>query len=271
MSMLKKIILRTLSITAIGYGILCLILFFMQEQMIFFPEKLDSNYQFHFSQPFEELRIPSNKGYTLHGLLFRADSSKGLIFYLHGNAGSLRTWGDVANTYTQLGYSVFLLDYPGYGKSEGTIRSQDQLFDDVQSAYNELKRRFAEEKTIVLGYSIGSGLAAHLASVNNPKMLILQAPYYSLTDLMKHYYPIIPGFVLKYKFETAEYLQTVNCPIVLFHGDHDEIIYYASSQKIRDAIQKPITLITLVGQGHNGITENPAYKKALAELLGGGR
>lgn len=267
MPTIKKILTRTIAITAIGYLAICMTLYFMQEKLIFFPEKLASNYQFNFSIPFEELRIPVADGTKLHGLLFRADSSRGLIFYLHGNAGSLRTWGDVAKTYTDLGYSVFMLDYPGYGKSEGSISSQEQLFSAVQSAYNELKKSFPESGTIVLGYSIGTGMAAKLVSTNKPKMCILQAPYYSLADLTKHYYPIIPAFILKYKLETAHYLQTAGCPIVLFHGDRDEVIYYQSSQKIKDALKKPVRLITLPGQGHNGMTDNPNYRQAITEIL----
>jgi pimeloyl-ACP methyl ester carboxylesterase len=67
----------------------------------------------------------------LNALLFKTDSAKGLVFYLHGNAGSLDNWGDVARRYTALDYDVFMLDYPGYGKSEGAIKSETQLFDAI--------------------------------------------------------------------------------------------------------------------------------------------
>jgi alpha-beta hydrolase superfamily lysophospholipase len=209
---LKKLLIIVISI----YIILCGFLYFFQERFIFFPEKLDKNFQFQFNQKFEELKVKSTDGKILNGLLFKSENSKGLIFYLHGNAGNLNSWGEIAKTYTDLNYDVFILDYRSYGKSEGEINSQNQLFEDNQLAYNQLKKKYNEDKIIILGYSIGSGLAAQLASTNNPKQLILQAPYYNLTDMMKQTYSFIPTFILKYKFETNEYLKNCKMPVVIF-------------------------------------------------------
>ena len=75
---------------------ICLVLYFFQEKLIFFPDKLDKNYKFSFNQPFEEVNIKTKGGNVLNGLLFKSDKAKGLIFYLHGNAGSLNSWGEVA-------------------------------------------------------------------------------------------------------------------------------------------------------------------------------
>ena len=190
-----------------------------------------------------------------------------MIFYLHGNAGSLRSWGEIAKTFTDLNYDVFMLDYRGYGKSEGNISSQNQLYKDVQIVYDNLKTKYDENKIIVLGYSIGTGLATKLASSNQPKLLILQAPYYSLTDLMKHDYPIIPTFILKYKLETNEYIGNCKMPIVIFHGDKDEVVYYKSSVKLKKLIKANDRLIILQGQGHNGITNNPNYIIEIKKIL----
>jgi alpha-beta hydrolase superfamily lysophospholipase len=246
---------------------ICLLLFFNQEKMIFFPKYLDSHFQFTFQQKFEEINIKTADNKTLSGILFKVDSSKGIIFYLHGNAGALDSWGEVAKTYTNLHYDVFMIDYRGYGKSEGHIASQQQLFEDVQLAYDFVKKRYPENKIIVLGYSIGTGAAASVTANNHPHLLILQAPYYSLTDMMRHSYPIIPTFILKYKFETNKYLQNCKTPVVIFHGDADEVIYYQSSLKLRALLKKSDTLITLHAQGHNGITDNPDYQNAINKIL----
>ena len=249
------------------YIVTCGLLYFFQERLIFFPEKLDKAFKFNFKQEFEEINFITKDKVSLNGILFRCDSSKGLIFYLHGNAGSINSWGVVAKTYNDLQYDVFMLDYRGFGKSEGVINSQGQLFEDLQVAYNAVKTRYDESKIVVLGYSIGTGMAAKIASTNRPKLLILQSPYYSLTDLMKHAYPIIPTFILKYKLETNKYIKDCKMPIVLFHGSQDEIVYYNSSTKLRKMMKATDTLITLNGQGHNGITENPVYKVELKKLL----
>lgn len=263
----KKLLINTLILIAVCYVVLCVILYFFQEKMIFFPEKLEKDFKFSFSQKFEELNIPTKDGFNLNAALFKTDSSKGIIFYLHGNAGSINSWGEVATTYTDLQYDVLILDYRGYGKSDGSITSQDQLFHDLQVAYNEITKTYSEDKIIVLGYSIGTGPAAKLASGNNPKLLILQAPYYNLSDLMRRTYPIIPTFLLKYKFRTDEFIKGCKMPVVIFHGDRDEVIYYQSSLKLKELMKNTDTVITLKGQGHNGITDNSDYKSAIKKIL----
>ena len=263
-------ILLKIFITVLGcYALLCGLLFFFQEKLIFYPEKLDKNYKFSFNQIFEEIYIKTKDQKLLNGLLFKSDNSKGLIFYLHGNAGSLRSWGEVAQTYTDLSYDVFMIDYRGFGKSEGLITSQGQLYQDLQVAYERMKSKYSEDKIVVLGYSVGTGLATKIASINKPKLLILQAPYYSMTDMMKQTYPIIPTVILKYKLETNEYIKYCKMPIVIFHGNHDEVIYYNSSIKLKEMLKKTDTLITLDQQGHNEMTENPEYQTAIRRILTG--
>lgn len=264
---MKKLLLRTLKAVLIFYVIICGLLFFFQEKMIFFPQKLAKDYSYSFEQDFEEINITAPDQMMLNGLLFKADSSKGLIFYLHGNAGSLKRWGGISSTYTDLQYDIFMLDYRGYGKSEGSINSQEQLFMDVQAAYDEMVKRYPEEKIVVIGFSIGSGIAAKLASENRPKLLILEAPYYNLTDMMHHRYPLIPGFLLKYKLETNRYLENCKMPVVVFHGTSDKVIYYPSSLKLKDHFKPQDTLIKLEGQEHNGIAKNVDYITALSEIL----
>lgn len=263
----KKILLRTVKLLAGFYIVICLLLYFFQEKLIFFPQKLDPQFAFKFENKFEEISIKTSDNKSLNALLFKADSSKGVILYLHGNAGDLSSWGEIAKTYTNLHYDVFMIDYRGYGKSEGSINGQKELFQDMQAAYEVLKKTYSENKIIVLGYSIGTGPAAKIASTNNPKLLILQAPYYSLTDMMKHTYPIIPTFILKYKFETNTFLKNCKMPIVIFHGDQDEVIYYGSSLKLQKEFKPQDKLITLVGQGHNGMSDNPDYLVEIEKIL----
>jgi len=263
----RKILIRTAKLLLITYVLICIALYFFQEKMIFAPEKLDKDFKFSFAQKFEEINIHTDDKKILNGVLFTCDSSKGLIFYLHGNAGSIRSWGEVAKRYTDLNFDVFIPDYRGYGKSEGSIKSQKQLFEDVQLAYDEMKKRYNESNIAVLGYSIGTGPAAKIASINHPKLLVLQAPYYSLVDMMRHTYPIIPTFLLKYRFETNEYIKDCKMRIVIFHGDKDEVVNYNSSVKLKKLMKNSDTLITLNGQLHNGITDNRQYLDAIGKIL----
>ena len=264
---MKKLIKKIL-ITLIGiYIFICGFLYFFQEKIIFFPDKLHKTYQFQFGNNAKELNFKTKDEKLINGILFQVEKPKGLIFYLHGNAGSLESWGNVAKLYNELNYDVFILDYRGFGKSEGKIYSQEQLFQDNQIIYNQLKTKYNEKNIIVLGYSIGTGLAAKLASQNNPKLLILQAPYYNLTDMMKQKFSFIPTFILKYKFATNDYLKSCKMPVIIFHGDQDQVIYYGSSKKLEKEFKNGDKLISLTGQGHNGMTDNFEYQIAMAKIL----
>src|SRR5476651_698671 len=185
----------------------------------FFPgSKLPENYIYNFPVTFKEVSLKTKDNVLLSGVLFPADSSKGVILYLHGNTNGLDKWGNISKTYTSLHYDLFMLDYRGYGKSEGSIQNEDQLYNDVQEAYNYLKSIYPENKIIVLGYSIGTGPAAFLAANNHPKELILQAPYYSLADAMHHLRPSFDTTKIAFHFNTYQFLKQTTVPVIIFHG-----------------------------------------------------
>jgi pimeloyl-ACP methyl ester carboxylesterase len=264
-----KVLLWIMGLGAAVYVAVCVLLYFQQERLLFFPTKLPASYRFRFPGRFEERWIAATDGTRLHGLLFPAEatSSKGLIFYLHGNAGALDSWGDVATTYTRLGYDVFLLDYRGYGKSEGRISSQQHLLTDAETAYRELLTGYAEDKVVLLGYSLGTGVAAWVAAQHRPRLLVLQAPYLSMRAMARQHYPWVPGLVVRYPLETNKVLPRITSPIVIFHGDQDEIIDYQTTLKLKALLKPQDQFITLPGVGHNGMTEDPQYQAYIRRIL----
>ncbi len=264
---MKKFFFRGLKIVCVLITISLALFYFNQEKLIFHPHQLEKEFQFTFDSNFEEVNIKTQDDKMLHGILFSTENSKGLVFYLHGNAGSLNNCGNVAQTYCNLNYDIFMLDYRGFGKSEGEITSQQEIFSDVQLAFNHLLKRYSEEQIIVLGYSIGTGPATYLAANNNPKMLVLQAPYFNLSDMMNHYYPYLPTVLLKYKFPTNELITKCKMPVIIFHGTNDEVIPYKSSQMLHKICKPEDQFITLKEVGHADINSNPQFKSELARIL----
>lgn len=252
-----------------GYVLVMALAYFFQEKLIFLPQKLDREHKFLFNQEFEERFIELKDGKMLHGLLFTTEDPKGIILYFHGNAGSLDGWGGVAPTFTTLGYDIFIPDYRGYGKSEGTVQGETQLYEDMQRVYDQIKEEYNKDEIIILGHSVGSGIAAKLAVDNSPKLLILQAPFYSLQDLANQTPPlnIFPSFLFKYKFEVGEYLKIAKLPVVILHGDEDEVIYYGSSLKLQKEFKLGDTLITLSGFGHNNFIGSRKYEEEMGKVL----
>jgi uncharacterized protein len=264
-----RIFIRILVLIVAAYIGVCTLLFFMQERLIFHPQKLPADYLFQFEYPFEEFTATTPDNQSLHGILFKSDSSRGLIFYLHGNAGSLASWGEAAYPYVKLGYDVFMPDYRGYGKSTGRISDEQTFYSDMQLCYDQMMRRYPENKIVIIGYSIGTATAAFLASVNRPRMLMLQAPYYSLTGLALDHYPFIPPFLIKYPFETNRYIASTSAPVYIFHGDQDEIIPVEESYRLEKHLKPTDQLFILKGQSHNGMNRNPEYLKLADRVLSG--
>lgn len=265
----KKLIKLTIALCLAGYVLLCAGLYFFQEKLIFPASTLPKEYLFRFQQPFEEKYIPTGNGYTLHGILFPLNSSRGTIFYLHGNGGTVDSWGRYAETYVRMGYQVFVLDYPGYGKSGGKITGEKALFEDIAIVYDSVCRWVPEKDIIILGYSLGTGLATRLASVRQPKQLLLHAPYYNFEAMMRHRFPFVPTFLLRYDMQTNEYIAACKMPIVIFHGDADEVIPIAMAKQLQRLAKPNDQLIVLKGQGHMDMTSNEEYLRILGTLLNG--
>jgi uncharacterized protein len=250
----------------IVYLLICLIAFLMQESLIFHPDKLARDFVFDFNTDFEEIFLELADGIQLHAVHFKAENAKGIVFYVHGNAGSMQDWGHLYDLYIDLGYDLLMFDYRGFGKSVGRIHSQQQFYDDVQAVYDYVKTIFDEKQIIVQSFSIGTAAAVKIATENDPDMLILKAPFYSLTHLIKSRYFFLPAAILKYKFMTADMLKKVKVPVTVFHGTTDELIPFSNAQKLKDEIPE-IDFVTVPDCLHNDLPYTSVYKNKMKELL----
>ena len=252
------------------YLVLCIVLYFFQERVIFFPQKLPLNYQFTFQNQFEEVFLENKEmgGAQIHALHFFSPQPKGVILYFHGNAGSLAGWGEVGRAFTNLGYDILIPDYRGYGKSNGKI-SQAALFSDARLCYDYLKEKYPAEDIIIFGRSIGTGVASHLASQVPARFLILETPFYSLSQIAKSYFPFLPvNLLIRYPLASHKYLQSVETPIYIFHGLKDEIVSYASGKRLEESLKgKNVEMITIPHGNHNNLAQFEKYWEGMKRIL----
>ncbi len=263
----KFLIIVLLCFFLLIYILIISYVYFNQIELVFHNSKLPKDYKFDYQHNFEEINIASFDGIKLNGLLFKAEKSKGLVFYLHGNAGTLETWGSISQVYTSLGYDIFILDYRSFGKSEGKIENEEQLSKDISIVYKSISKRYSEDKIIITGYSIGSGFATKLAVEHNPKALILQAPYYNFLELSSAHVPLFPDFMKKFSLETNLYLPKVKAPIYIFHGTEDQLIPFENSVRLKKLLKSNIHFFPLKNQGHIGVNENEDYQNELKTIL----
>ena len=263
---MKQTLLTSLVAAVVLYLATCVVLYRLQERLIFFPERLSPNHRYSFPTSFREITWQVDDA-TLHALHFTVEQPKGVILYLHGNAGSLRSWGHIASGFVERGYDVLIPDYRGYGKSTGTITHERILLEDAMVAYTELRKQYAEAQIIVYGRSLGTGIAVYLATLNPPNILILETPYLSLRELATRQFPFVPPMLLKYPLRTDRWISAVTCPVYLLHGTRDEIIPHDSSERLLPLIKSDHELFSIPGGGHNNLAEFAEYQAALDRIL----
>lgn len=249
-----------------------IMIYFIQEQFIFLPTRLPENYQYQFDIPFEEFFLKAKDGARLNALHFKSPRPKGVILYFHGNAGNLARWGDITMGLSrEYNYDVVVMDYRSYGKSRGNL-SEEALNEDGQLFYDYIMRYYDEKDIVLYGRSLGTGIATRLASINNPKKLILETPYYSLLDIGERRFPFLPvRWLLKYQFKSYEYVRDISCPIAIFHGTDDEIIPMESGKKLFESIPgSNKEFIAVKGARHNNLSVFDAYHLGIRKMLSAG-
>lgn len=262
--------LRILASLVILYLLSLIFFYFKQERFFFNPKHLNKDYTFTFKQDFEELNIPVAENISLNALLFKTKQlKKGVIVYYHGNAGAIHDWGKRAPLYLDNGYDILFFDYRNYGKSDGEYCNTEELLNDSQAIYNYTKQHYQEGSIIILGYSLGSGLATYVASKNNPKMLILNAPYFSWKVLVAdEIAPPIPQYLIKYDIPTFAFIENVKCPIHIFYGTKDFLIDpETNTKKLLPFDPNNIKSHPITDCGHNGLHITKEYYDELKKIL----
>lgn len=255
-----------LIIPALFLGII-LGFYLIQDYMIFLGDRLPGDHEFNFKNKYTEFNFISPHGHRLNALLFEVENPKGLVFYHHGNAGNLQSWCTYAGDFLKNNYNVLFYDYRGYGKSTGKIKKQHHLHEDALLVLNQIKRIQKAEKVVYYGNSLGSGIAAKLAEEYMPAALILETPYYNFCELINEHYPYLPSKIMsKYQMRTDKYLKNVDCPILIFHGTHDEIVPHNHGERLSQ-LNSGAKLVSIKNGVHNNLPSFKVYQKQLAEFL----
>ena len=256
-------------IPALAYTLICVIFYFFQHFFFFRPEILPHEFTYKYPFDFEEKDFEMEDGGHINAIHFRVPNSRGVIYYLKGNSRSIKGWGKFAKDFVSNGYDFFMMDYRGFGKSKGK-RTENILYNDAQTLYQWLSRQYPEDEIVIYGRSMGSGIAARIASWNKPKMLILDSPYYSFFHQIKRYGYILPlRWLLRYQIRTDRFFKKIESPIFLIHGTKDRLIPYEHSVLLQKIQPERAQLLTIEGGGHNNLPDYPEYHQYLYDILNG--
>jgi uncharacterized protein len=264
----KKIIFRWTKILLIVYGLLGIGIYYLQDYILFRPEPVAANQPYRFKQPFKELNVPFDAQSNINIVQFTTVAApKGVVLYFHGNKKNITRFEKFAPNFTNNRYEVWMVDYPGYGKSTG-LRTEQRLYDFAEQLYIMAAGKFSKDSIVIYGKSLGSGIAAWLASRKNCRQLILETPYYSITSLFEHYLPVYPvSRMIHYKIPTGEYLQKVIVPVTIFHGTADLLIPYSNALQLKTSLKPADKFVTIEGGSHNDLNNYPLFHQTLDSLL----
>jgi uncharacterized protein len=260
-----RIVLALVLLPTLAWAAVTAALWWKQESLLFHPEPMPADAPLATEADVHE-RFVDVPGARLSVLELRLPEPRGVVFFLHGNAGNLQSWFTNTEFYRHAGFDLVMPDYRSYGKSTGRIESEAQLHADMMAVWREVAPRYAGKRIVFYGRSLGTGLAAELAATVQPDLTVLVSPYASIVGLARGHYPWLPPQVVRYPLRTDRVIERIRGPLLLVHGDRDEVIPFSESAKLQ-AIVPHARLVRIEGGGHNDLQDLPAYRQAVADAL----
>lgn len=231
----------------------------MITSMIFFPEKTLYENPKDYGLAFEDVEVVTSDGVKLHGWFLKANPEKGAMLFLHGNAGNISHRLFKVKGWVERGFSVLLIDYRGYGKSEGKIQHGDDVMEDAAAALDWLlggggRHAPLLQRIILYGESLGSAPAIRLASENEVTAIILEGPFTSFSELARTHYPFVPEFVLRdFEFRNLNRIGELKSPLFIMHGTHDEVCPHAMGERLFESAPAPKKFFSVPKGNHNDL------------------
>ena len=259
-----KWFLSVATVGAIAYILICLGVWRWQNRMIFFPSYQIERTPGEVGVAYEDVWIPisnpKNKEERLHGWWLPANSPNScVLLYLHGNGSNISANLEQALRFQRLGFSVLIIDYRGYGLSQGNFPTEKQVYYDAQLAWNYLvqQREIKPQNIFLYGHSIGGAIAIDLG-VRNPEVagLIVEGSFTSMGDMIDHreMYRFLPiNLLLNHSFDSLSKIQKLQSPLLLIHGTDDTVVPAKMSQVLFDAATVPKKLLFVPDADHNNV------------------
>jgi len=255
------------------YGAICAYVFFMQARLIYYPHlpsrELTTS-PADIGLEYESITITTSDDVGLHGWFVPADKARGVLLFFHGNAGNISHRLELLEIFHNLGLSSLIIDYRGYGQSQGKVTEQGTYLD-AEAAWQYLTkgRSIPAENIVIFGMSLGGPIAADLAARQQPGGLIIGSSFTSVPDMGAHLYPILPVRLLsRFRYDTRASLASVSCPVLVIHSPDDEIIPYKNGTRLFDAAKEPKSFLEIHGNHNEGfLTSGRLYIEGLDNFI----
>lgn len=266
----RMFLFRILSFVIVSFFLLNAVFYWLQPGMLFYPLKQLDATPNDWGLQYEDVALKTSDNIQLHGWFVPVENSKKVVLFFHGNGGNISHRGESIMIFNQLGLNVFIIDYRGYGLSEGEITEQG-LYNDAMSAWQYLtqQRGYKKSDVIVFGRSLGGAVATQLASLVKPRALILESTFTSVRDMANKVLPVVANFIyLRFNFDTEKRIRQVTVPVLVMHSPDDDIVPFALGKRVFAAANEEKEFYKLRGNHNNGFIESmPSYQKVIRRFI----
>jgi len=243
----------------------------MVRSFLYYPDRLPPDMPPpSWAEGAEEVWMECDDGVRIHGLWWAEPEGAPVILFLHGNAQEVYSWSLVRRELLPLGCRMLLIDYHGYGKSGGEPHEAG-LYLDGKAALGWLHRKGLEDgEIIVFGKSLGGAVACEVARSRDLRALILESTFTSLAGMAGRLFPMLPGGIsLGEEYSSIEKIGGINCPLLVIHGERDELIPVEEGRALFDVAPEPKELYLVPGAGHNDLSlaAGPEYPRRIGDFL----
>ena len=252
MAVPERKVLPLVTYILVGALLLNAVMFLQQPRMIYFPmETLDSTPK-DWGYEFEDVYLQTSDGIQLHGWFIPTPGAGKTLLFFHGNAGNISHRRESIEIFLRLNLNVFIIDYRGYGRSQGKPNEKGTYADgDAAWDYLVNTRKVKPDDIVIFGRSLGGAVATHLAASSKPAALIVESAFSSARDMANIVLPLVSYLVyLRFNYDTVDTIQKVTCPVLVIHSKDDEIIPYRLGLKIYQSAKQPKSHLVIRG-GHN--------------------
>lgn len=232
--------------------LLSLLLYLFQPKFVYFPQSTIDYTPDMVGLPYEDIHLLTKDNVNIHGWFIPVKEASKTLLFFHGNGGNISHRLDSLKIFHEIGLSIFIIDYRGYGLSQGSA-SEQGTYQDAEAAWKYLTktRGIADKDIIIFGRSMGGAVATWLANQHTPDLLMLESTFTSIADMGKHYYPYLPTQLLaRIKYASIDRIGDIQCPVLIAHSQSDEIIPYALGQRLFEKVKSTRVFMELQG-GHN--------------------
>ena len=270
MAILLRLILGLGVLVAIAYIAVCLVLFFQQTRFIFFPSPVIQTTPKFFNMSYQEVWLPVQRRdrtvERMYGWWIPGATNGKVLLYLHGNGINIGANVAHAHRFHQMSFSVLLMDYRGYGSSEGRFATEASVYQDAATAWDYLvkERQIKPSQIFLYGHSLGGAIAIDLA-VQHPDAagLIVESSFTSIREIVEHqgrFWMFPVDLILTQRFDSISKVRSLQMPVLFIHGTADRMVPSAMSQQLYAAAPEPKHLLLVPGAGHNNVAEVAGFQ-----------